>query len=173
MNLCTHYRMILALHMLMLFLHWLGTNNSALSWCNIILLIPDHLMIGHTFNIFIPNTLLGNSTKIQKIQKLAAASLQEDEGSCGRRKHWLGKFQHRIVVHMTWKNRSGNQNEIFMSPVSPVFHTEATVSIGPKNVLRVGTSNINLLSLNLAHHIPTLVMVLLYCELNELKSEVN
>ena len=27
-----------------------------------------------------------------------------------------------------------------MSPVSPVFHTEATVSIGLKNVLRVGTS---------------------------------
>ena len=26
-----------------------------------------------------------------------------------------------------------------MSPVSPVFHTEATVSIGLKNVLRVGT----------------------------------
>ena len=27
-----------------------------------------------------------------------------------------------------------------MSPVSPVFHNEATVSIGLKNVLRVGTS---------------------------------
>ena len=26
-----------------------------------------------------------------------------------------------------------------MSPVSPVFHTEATVNIGLKNVLRVGT----------------------------------
>ena len=29
---------------------------------------------------------------------------------------------------------------IFMSPVSLVFHTEATVSIGLKNVLRLGTS---------------------------------
>ena len=29
---------------------------------------------------------------------------------------------------------------LFMSPVSPVFYTEATVSIGLKNVLRVGTS---------------------------------
>ena len=29
---------------------------------------------------------------------------------------------------------------ICMSPVSPVFHTEATVSIGLKNVFRVGTS---------------------------------
>ena len=28
---------------------------------------------------------------------------------------------------------------VCMSPVSPVFHTEATVSIGLKNVLRVGT----------------------------------
>ena len=27
-----------------------------------------------------------------------------------------------------------------MSPVSPVFHTEATVSIGLKNVFRAGTS---------------------------------
>ena len=27
-----------------------------------------------------------------------------------------------------------------MSPVSPVYHTEATVSIGLKNVLRVGIS---------------------------------
>ena len=27
-----------------------------------------------------------------------------------------------------------------MSPVSPVFHTEATVSIGLKNIVRVGTS---------------------------------
>ena len=27
-----------------------------------------------------------------------------------------------------------------MSPVSPVFHTEATMSIGLKNVLRVETS---------------------------------
>ena len=27
-----------------------------------------------------------------------------------------------------------------MSPVSPVFHPEATVSIGLKKVLRVGTS---------------------------------
>ena len=33
-----------------------------------------------------------------------------------------------------------NIKETFMSPVSPVFHTEATVSIGLKNVLRVGTS---------------------------------
>ena len=29
---------------------------------------------------------------------------------------------------------------VCMSPVSPVFHTEATVCIGLKNVLRVGTS---------------------------------
>ena len=28
---------------------------------------------------------------------------------------------------------------VFMSTVSPVFHTEATVSIGLKNVFRVGT----------------------------------
>ena len=28
---------------------------------------------------------------------------------------------------------------LFMSPVSPVFYTEATVSTGLKNVLRVGT----------------------------------
>ena len=123
MNLCTHYRMISALHMLMLFLHWLGTNNSALSWCNIILLIPDHLMIGHTFNIFIPNTLLGNSTKIQKIQKLAAASLQEDEGSCGRRKHWLGKFQQRIVVLMTWKNKIRKPKwNIYVTSFSSISH---------------------------------------------------
>ena len=27
-----------------------------------------------------------------------------------------------------------------MSPVSPVFHTEATVSVGLKNVFRVGTA---------------------------------
>ena len=30
--------------------------------------------------------------------------------------------------------------EIYMSPVSPVFYTEASVSIGLKNILRVGTS---------------------------------
>ena len=29
---------------------------------------------------------------------------------------------------------------LLMSPVSPVFHTEATVSIGLKNVFRVGTA---------------------------------
>ena len=29
------------------------------------------------------------------------------------------------------------QNPVYMSPVSQVFHTEATVSIGLKNVLRV------------------------------------
>ena len=31
---------------------------------------------------------------------------------------------------------------VYMSPVSLVFHTEVTVSVGLKNMLRVGTSNI-------------------------------
>ena len=35
---------------------------------------------------------------------------------------------------------TSNKGVTFMSPVSSVFHTEAKVSFGLKNVLRVGTS---------------------------------
>ena len=42
-------------------------------------------------------------------------------------------------LRLPWDRK---ENRLCMSPDSPVFYTEATVSIGLNNVLRVGTSNL-------------------------------
>ena len=43
-----------------------------------------------------------------------------------------------LITKNTWKEVGVE----YMLPVSPVFHTEVTVSIGLKNMLRVGTCSI-------------------------------
>ena len=58
---------------------------------------------------------------------------------------WTKKLTEKVVAGLTLlqracKDENQGKSKFLLSSVSPVFHTEATVSIGLKNVLRVGTS---------------------------------
>ena len=52
----------------------------------------------------------------------------------------MGGMQNKLVEFDLATGKETRVSLILMLPVSLVFHTEATVSIGLKNVLRVGTS---------------------------------
>ena len=79
------------------------------------------------FNVSLLVSWFINFKKRSKSQCLTASTLFENESKLGKKK-MAKKCLNKIFLKRN------------MSPVSPVFHTEVTVSIGLKKVLRVGRS---------------------------------
>ena len=90
--------------------------------------------------LFLQKEQIGNLENLESFSTSLEQSRIKFEGDL-----WTKKLTEKVVCGLTLlqracKGENQGKSKFLLSSVSPVFHTEATVSIVLKNVLRVGTS---------------------------------